>query len=153
MGVITVQIAVEGLEELEPGTAQRLAEQNGTTPERVDELADRYREVYRSWDERLRPTITAAPEFVAAVLDQAAIPRLSPDVLSPKEVALISLAVNALVTNRDREAVRQDLIAAKEAGATPAEVLDVCMQVAGIGVHAITIGVPILAELIAEQES
>jgi alkylhydroperoxidase/carboxymuconolactone decarboxylase family protein YurZ len=152
LGAATIHLAVAELERLEPGTAQALAEENNTSSERVAELADQFREVYGAWDDDLTDVLRAVPDFYQRLLALAAHPRRS-GVLTPKEVALISLSVNALVTHLDAKALRRDLIAARQAGATPAEILDVCMQIAGIGVHAITVGVPILTELLAEQSS
>lgn len=152
LGIATVQLAVSALDEVAPGTVDRLASANGSTPKKVDALMKRFEDVFRApGDAEVEATIRAVPDFYSALLDEAAIPRLSPNVLTPREVALISLSVNALVTHLDRVALRRDIVAALAAGATVEEVLDVCMQIAGIGVHAITIGVPLLRDLIAEN--
>lgn len=153
LGVATVHLAVEELEKAVPGTVDRLAESNGTTAERVNQIVRRFAEVYAASADDLVPVIRSVPEFYSAVLEMAAIPRGASSPLSAKEVALISFAVNALVTHLDEKALRRDIQTAQAAGVTPAELLDVCLQIAGIGVHAITVGVPILAELIAEQEN
>jgi AhpD family alkylhydroperoxidase len=152
LGIATVHLAVDELEKAAPGTVDALAAEAGTAPERVDGLLDRFAEVYRASGADLEPVMRAVPEFYSALLEMAAIPRAESSPLSAREVALISFAVNALVTHLDGPALRRDIENAQAAGVTPYELLDVCMQIAGIGVHAITVGVPILAELIAEQQ-
>lgn len=153
MGIATVHLAVEELERATPGTVDALATQAGTTDDRVTALVQRFSEVYTADGSSLEPVIRAVPEFYSAMLEMAAIPRGESSPLSKRDVALISFAVNALITHLDEKALRRDIENAQAAGVTPYELLDVCMQIAGIGVHAITVGVPILAELIAEQES
>lgn len=154
LGIATVQLAVSALEEVTPGTVDALAAANGSTPDQVDALMRRFEDVFQApGDAEVEATMRAVPGFYTALLDEAAIPRLTPDVLTPREVALISLSVNALITHLDRVALRRDIVAALKAGATSGEILDVCMQIAGIGVHAITIGVPILRDLIEEHSA
>lgn len=153
LGIATVHLAVEELEKATPGTVGALAADAGTTGDRVAQLVRRFEEVYAASGDEVEPVIRAVPEFYSAVLEMAAIPRRAESPLSKKDVALISFAVNALVTHLDEKALRRDIENAKAAGVTPYELLDVCMQIAGIGVHAITVGVPILADLIAEHEA
>ncbi|MFV0375026.1 carboxymuconolactone decarboxylase family protein [Microbacterium sp.] len=152
LGVATVHLAVEELERATPGTVDELQRASGTTGERVRQLVERFEEVYAAPGDDVESVIRAVPEFYSAVIEMAAIPRSRTSPLSARDVALISFAVNALVTHLDERALRRDIANAKAAGVTAYELLDVCMQIAGIGVHAITVGVPILAELIAEQE-
>lgn len=153
LGVATVHLAVQELERANPGTVDSLAEAAGTSQAGVDQLLRRFEEVYAAAGDELEPVMRAVPEFYSAVIEMAAIPRSASSPLSKRDVALISFAVNALVTHLDAQALRRDIENARAAGVTPYELLDVCMQIAGIGVHAITVGVPILAELIAEQEA
>jgi alkylhydroperoxidase/carboxymuconolactone decarboxylase family protein YurZ len=146
LGMATVHLAVSELEAAEPGTAAAIGAASGTTPERVARLRERYEEVHDAWDDELENVLQAVPDFYEAVLRMEEHPRRS-GVLTAKEIALISFAVNALVTHRDEKALRRDIQAAKAAGVTPAELLDVCVQISGIGIHAITVGAPIVALL------
>ncbi len=149
MGYATVQLAVGELERAQPGTVDELA---AASPSRTDAAAieRRFDEVFGAWDPALRDIVRAAPEFTSALVEMAAVPRLS-GVLTPREIALISVAVDAFPTNLDVRALRRDVAAAKRVGVTAAELLDVCVQVCGVGIHAVTVGVPILAELMLER--
>jgi alkylhydroperoxidase/carboxymuconolactone decarboxylase family protein YurZ len=149
MGLATVQLAVEELERAEPGIVDALAgaAADGTDAATVER---RFDEVFGAWDPDVRDVIRATPEFASALVEMAAVPRLS-SVLSPREIALITVAVDAFPTNLDVRALRRDIAAAQRAGVTAAELLDVCVQVCGVGIHAVTVGVPILAELMLEQ--
>lgn len=149
MGLATVQLAVEELERDEPGTVAAFA---AAAPLEIDAAAieRRFDEVFGAWDPGLRDVIRAAPEFTSALIEMAAVPRLA-GVLTRREIALITVAVDAFPTNLDARALRRDIAAAQRAGVTAAELLDVCMQVCGVGIHAVTVGVPILAELMLER--
>lgn len=68
-------------------------------------------------------------------------------------VALISIAVNASVTHRDRATLTREVRAALALGVTPAEILEVCNMTSGVSVHSLTVGVPIVADLIRETDS
>lgn len=151
LGIATIDLAAAELERAEPGTAARIAAESGTTPEALDALRARYTEVFDASSDGVDAALQAASGYYAATIELAAIPRGAGSALDARERALIMFAVNALVTHRDAAALRRDIAAAKAAGVTPEELLDVSSQVAGIGVHAITVGVPILAELIAER--
>lgn len=148
LGVATVHLAVEQLESDTPGAARDIG---GATEGRVAALRERFAHVFHARDDELDDVFHAVPDFYDALLGMAEVPRSS-GILSAKEIALISFAVDALVTHMDAKALQRDIQAAKEAGVTPAELLDVCLQISGIGIHAITVGVPILAELMLERE-
>lgn len=152
LGIATIDLAAEELERAEPGTAARLAEAQGTSAEDLAALRTRYSEVFGASPDDVEPALQAAAGYYRATLELAAIPRGAGSALDPREQALIMFAVNSLVTHRDARALRRDIEAARRAGVSAGELMDVAAQVAGIGVHAITVGVPILAELIAERE-
>lgn len=148
LGVATVHLAVSELEADTPGSTRS---RGGDDESRVAALRTRFAHVFHAEDDELDAVFAAVPDFYHAVLGIAEVPRYS-GILSPKEIALISFAVDALVTHMDAKALQRDIQAARDAGVTPAELLDVCLQISGIGIHAITVGVPILAELMPEQE-
>jgi alkylhydroperoxidase/carboxymuconolactone decarboxylase family protein YurZ len=149
MGLATIELAVEELELAEPGTVDALGADAPAESDRHS-VERRFDEVFGAWDPRVRDVIRAAPEFTSALIEMAAVPRLS-GVLTPREIALITVAVDVFPTNLDVLALRRDIIAAQRAGVTAGELLNVCVQVCGVGIHAITVGVPILAELMMEQ--
>lgn len=117
-----------------------------------DALRDEFERLLRAEPAEAEAAIALVPDYYARLLAVMRRSRGPESALSAREVALISFSVNVLVTHRDADALRRDLAFAAEAGVTPAELLAVCMQIAGVGIHAVTIGVPILAELIRETE-
>ncbi len=146
LGMAGYQLAVEVLEEVSPGsTAIRPC-----PDERFLELRTEYQRVFGVWDERAAPAIRADPEFFTRFLRWAGAARVS-GVLSPRVVALISIAANASVTHLDRKALAREMRAALALGVTPAEILEVCNMTSGVSVHSLTIGVPIIADLIREE--
>lgn len=55
------------------------------------------------------------------------------------------------MTHRDRSALTREVRAALALGVTPAEILEVCNMTSGVSVHSLTVGVPIVAELMHEM--
>jgi len=70
--------------------------------------------------------------------------------LEPKVRELILFALNASVSHLHLPGIRRHLRGALDAGATPQEVHEVLQMISALGIHAVTIGVPILTELLAE---
>lgn len=151
LGVAGLHLAVRELEADEPGTIARLAAEDGTSDEVVASLAGRFRHVYNTWDDDIEHVLRAAPDFYRTVIDLSEVPRRS-GVLDPKLVALITFATDAFVTHMDAVALRRDIRAARAVGVTPRELLDVVIQTCGAGIHAVTVGAPLLAQLTAEVD-
>jgi alkylhydroperoxidase/carboxymuconolactone decarboxylase family protein YurZ len=148
LGIAGYLLAVDVLEEVRPGsTAIRQCGE-----ERFQQLRAEYETVFGTWDEGAAPAIRSDPEFFAVFLRWAGSARVS-GVLSPKVVALISIAANASVTHMDRAALTREVRAALALGVTPAEILEVCNMTSGVSVHSLTVGVPIVAELMREADS
>jgi alkylhydroperoxidase/carboxymuconolactone decarboxylase family protein YurZ len=145
LGIAGYLLAVDVMEEVSPGsTAIRPCSE-----ERFRQLRAEYDRVFGVWDEGAAVAIRSDPEFFARFLAWAAAARVS-GVLSPRVVALISIAANASVTHLDRAALTREVRAAVALGATPAEILEVCNMTSGVSVHSLTVGVPIIAELMRE---
>ena len=70
--------------------------------------------------------------------------------LAPKDQALLRLAVDAQATHLHVPSIRPDIVAAFEAGATPAEMMEVLECAATLGIHALNIGVPILVDVLEQ---
>ncbi len=139
LGVAGHQLAVEVLEELRPGSV--------VDPDvDVTALRERYEQVFGVWDPDIEPTMRADPEYFDVFLNWAAAARVS-GVLSPQVVALVSIVVNASITHMDRRTLTREIRAALALGVTPAEILEVCEMTAGVSVHSLTVGVPIIAAL------
>lgn len=71
--------------------------------------------------------------------------------LDAKTRELIAIAVDASCTHLYAPGVRRHVRRALEVGATPAEVLSVLQMVSVLGIHSVALGVPMLAEAIAER--
>jgi len=148
LGIAGYLLAVDVLEEVSPGsTAIRPGPE-----ERIGELRAEYEKVFGVWDEGAAAAIRSDPEFFARFLTWAGAARVS-GVLSPRVVALVAIAANASVTHGDRAALTREIRAALALGVTPAEILEVCNMTSGVSVHSLTVGVPIIAELLRENPS
>jgi alkylhydroperoxidase/carboxymuconolactone decarboxylase family protein YurZ len=147
IGMAGYVLAVDVLEEVQPGsTAIRPC-----GPERFQQLRAEYETVFGTWDEAVAAAIRSDPEFFTVFLRWAGAARVS-GVLSPRVVALISIAANASITHMDRATLTREVRAALALGVTPAEVLEVCNMTSGVSVHSLTVGVPIVAELMRDAD-
>lgn len=145
LGIAGYLLAVDVLEEVSPGsTAIRPC-----PAERFGQLRAEYERVFGVWDDGTAGAIRSDPEFFTRFLAWAGAARVS-GVLSPRVVALLSIAANASVTHRDRSALTREVRAALALGVTPAEILEVCNMTSGVSVHSLTVGVPIVAELVRD---
>lgn len=145
IGIAGYLLAVDVLEELQPGST-------ATTPcrdEQFRQLRAEYETVFGTWDESAAAAIRSDPEFFSVFLRWAGAARVS-GVLSPRVVALISIAANASITHMDRATLTREVRAALALGVTPAEILEVCNMTSGVSVHSLTVGVPIIAELMRD---
>lgn len=70
--------------------------------------------------------------------------------LDVKTRELIAIAVDASCTHLYSPGVRRHVRKALEVGATPREVLSVLQMVSVLGIHSVALGVPILAEAMAD---
>jgi alkylhydroperoxidase/carboxymuconolactone decarboxylase family protein YurZ len=147
IGIAGYLLAVDVLEEVQPGsTAIRPC-----GAERFQQLRAEYETVFGTWDEGAAAAIRSDPEFFTVFLRWAGAARVS-GVLSPRVVALISIAVNASITHMDRATLTREVRAALALGVTPAEILEVCNMTSGVSVHSLTVGVPIVAELMRDAD-
>lgn len=74
-------------------------------------------------------------------------------VLSPKVIQLLCIAVDAASTHMYAPGVRRHIRAALDIGVTPQEILEVLKLTTVVGIHSCNVGVPILMEEMAEQET
>jgi alkylhydroperoxidase/carboxymuconolactone decarboxylase family protein YurZ len=93
----------------------------------------------------------ADPEFFARFAELADVPRRSA-VLEPKVKELVCLAVDAAATHMYEPGIREHARRAIELGATGEELLEVLELTSTLGIHASTIGVPLLLEALGERE-
>jgi len=92
------------------------------------------------------------PEFVARFTELAEVPRRS-TVLDPKVKELVSLAVDAAATHMYVPGIREHARRAIDLGATREELLEVLQLTSTLGIHATTVGVPVLVEALGEREA
>lgn len=98
------------------------------------------------WDSVLR----LDPTFFEAAVNQLDVP-VKAKHLSPKVQAFASIAVNAATTHLHSAGIRTHIRAALAAGASHDEVMEVLELTCAVGIHACTIGVPVLFEVMKEQ--
>jgi alkylhydroperoxidase/carboxymuconolactone decarboxylase family protein YurZ len=93
----------------------------------------------------------ADPEFYARFTELAEVPRRS-TVLEPKVKELVCLAVDAAATHMYEPGIREHARRAIDLGATREELLEVLQLTSTLGIHASTVGVPLLLEAMGERE-
>jgi alkylhydroperoxidase/carboxymuconolactone decarboxylase family protein YurZ len=94
----------------------------------------------------------ADPEFYEAFAELAAVPQRS-TALDPKVKELVCVAVNAAATHLFEPGIRAHVRRALELGATKEELLEVLELTSTLGIHASTVGVPLLVEALSESDS
>jgi alkylhydroperoxidase/carboxymuconolactone decarboxylase family protein YurZ len=103
-----------------------------------------------AWDETWETILRLDPGFLSSYLGFAAVPWRK-NHLDAKVKDLVGIAVDGNATHLYLPGVRQHIGAALDHGATPAEIMEVLELCATLGIHAMNIGVPILAEVLTEQ--
>lgn len=90
------------------------------------------------------------PGFAAAYRELANVPERSGH-LTPRQRALVSLAIDANVTHLDAAGMRRHIRGALDNGATEREVLEVLECCATVSVHAMNFGVPVLFDVLEDR--
>lgn len=101
------------------------------------------------WSEEKENILKLDPEYFETFNDFEAGP-WEHGPLSPKEKELIYLAVHAAPVTLHPEEVRRHIAGALAQGATIHEIVDVLHIVSTLGIHAVTMGVPILKQAMEE---
>ncbi len=89
--------------------------------------------------EELDPTWTE--DYLRTVLEP-----YESGVLSPREVQMLCIAVDAACTHLYAPGLRRHIRAALALGVTPREILEVLKLATTVGIHALNMGMPILVE-------
>jgi alkylhydroperoxidase/carboxymuconolactone decarboxylase family protein YurZ len=117
-------------------------------PELTDEqrlLREQFIDERGYWNEFWDGLLSLDPRFFRAYLELSATPwRHGP--LPPKFKELIYVAIDASTTHLYEPGLRQHIRNALKLGATTEEIMEVLELVSAIGIHACTLGVPILRE-------
>ncbi|TCO28046.1 alkylhydroperoxidase/carboxymuconolactone decarboxylase family protein YurZ [Kribbella steppae] len=116
----------------------------------AQELRESVVELHGEWDEQWQAVLDLAPQLLAAYVQLAAVPQRKGH-LDPKTRELVYLAVDAAATHLYSPGVRRHIRQALELGATPGEIVEVIELTTTVGIHAMNIGVPLLAELLRER--
>lgn len=103
-----------------------------------------------AFDESWSTMLKHSPEMFAASLRLTAVPKKTGH-LSPKIQALISLVVSAASTHLHVPNIHRYTRAALAAGASRTEIVETLCLTSTLGIHASTIGVPILCEVLEER--
>jgi alkylhydroperoxidase/carboxymuconolactone decarboxylase family protein YurZ len=86
-----------------------------------------------------------SPDFFEAYVELSSVP-WKHGTLPPKVRELIYVAIDASTTHLHEQGTRIHMENALRHGATPAEIVEVLALVSVLGVHTITLGVPIMLD-------
>ncbi|WP_083735966.1 carboxymuconolactone decarboxylase family protein [Mycobacterium sp. MS1601] len=116
------------------------------------EVKDEFIRVRGTWSDLWESILRLDPAFLQAYTTFSSVPwRSGHNHLDDKTKELIFIAVDAAATHMYAPGVRQHIKAAFVAGATPAEIMEVIELTSTLGIHAMNIGVPILAQVLLEK--
>lgn len=117
---------------------------------RQQEIKDAFLAERGWWGEPWDTVLEIDPEFVAAYQEMYAVPHKKSH-LTPKFRELCYISVNAAATHLYVPGILPHVKKALDAGATPAEILEVLELAATLGIHTMNIGVPLLVEVMEER--
>ncbi|MFB2579678.1 carboxymuconolactone decarboxylase family protein [Herbiconiux sp. P15] len=121
-----------------------------TDDTRKADIRREYEASHGEWDAGTQAVLDLDPEFLAAYSRLAGVPA-KVGALEEKVQHFVRLAVVANSTHLYLPPVRGHIRRALQAGASPAEVMEVLECCATLGIHSMNIGVPILVDVL-EQE-
>lgn len=120
--------------------------------ERQQELKDDFVEARGYWNPFWDGLLSLDPDFFEAYLAFSSVPWKT-GTLDPKVKELIYIAIDASTTHLYEPGLRQHIRNAIKHGATKQEVMEVLELVSVLGIHACTLGVPVLLEEFEAAES
>ncbi len=100
-----------------------------------------------AWDD----LATLDPEWIESFLQMGLKPIVR-NVLDPKTVEFLSIAVDAACTHMYAPGTRRHIAKALDLGATPEEIMSVLQLVAVLGIHSVAMGAPMLIEEMAKRD-
>ncbi len=142
MGLHTVALAVPILMEELRAAGQEVS--MALTPEQ-QELKDQYVAAHGTWAPYLEDFLVLDIELFRANLRFSTVP-LKKAVIDLKIQAFILLSVDAATTHLHEPGVRQHIRKAIQLGATRSELMEVLELVSILGMHTISMGVPVLVD-------
>lgn len=102
------------------------------------------------WTPQFQAVLDLSPSYLAAYIKLRQVP-VQKQKLPRKIQELILLAIDAQCTHLFKPGVDLHIAAAKQAGATDAEIIETLELASVLGVHSVTVGVPLLQEVLAER--
>ena len=129
------------LEELE-AAGQPIAREYS---ERQLELKKDFEKKRGYWNDFWNEMLLLDADFFAAYTDFSSVPWLT-GTLEPKVKEFIYIAINASTTHLFEEGIRVHIQNAIRLGATANEIMEVFEMVSVLGIHTVTVGMPILEE-------
>jgi len=103
-----------------------------------------------NWNPAWNEMVEMDPAWLEKFMDMAMTP-IARGVLDPKTYEFLAIAVDASCTHMYGPGVRRHIRKALELGATKEEILAVLQCVSVLGIHSCALGVPILAEELADR--
>jgi alkylhydroperoxidase/carboxymuconolactone decarboxylase family protein YurZ len=108
-------------------------------------LREEWTQAHGAWNDDLGDFVAVDPGFFERYLALSAHPWRH-GALEPKVKALVQLSIDAAATHLYAPGVRHHVGRALALGATPAEIVETLELTATMGIHAATVGVPILLD-------
>ena len=118
---------------------------------RQRELRDSFIAERGFWAPPFEAILQADPDFLAAYLEFSSVPARH-GALEPKIRELIYLAVDAATTHLHEAGTRAHIRAALSHGATREEIMEVLELTSVLGIHTVTMAVPILLNELGESD-
>lgn len=118
---------------------------------RLERLRKEFQEQRGYWAPFWEEILQVDSEFFEAFLNFSTVPWRS-GTLSPKVKELIYIAVDAATTHLFKPGIRIHIREALKRGATRDEILEVLQLVSILGMHSITVGVPLLVQALEETK-
>lgn len=128
-----------------------------TTEQHSTQLSDREDKLKQSliatgeeWSQTWQNILNLDPDYFEAYIALRTVP-VDKQTLSRKIQELVLLALDAACTHLHHDGIRAHTVAALKAGATKGEILETLQLSSVLGVHAVTVGVPTLLEVLKEN--
>jgi alkylhydroperoxidase/carboxymuconolactone decarboxylase family protein YurZ len=118
----------------------------GVDSDRAQSLREEYVASIGEWDESLDSLLALDPDYFEAYVGLAAAPWRGGGHLEPKVKQFVLLAVDAAATHLHAPGIRLHIRRALEHGATEQELLEVLQLTSTMGIHSVTVGVPVLLD-------
>lgn len=114
-------------------------------------LKEEFVEARGFWTHLLEDLLRVDPDFFKAYADFSSVPWRN-GVLSPKVKELIYIAIDATTTHLYEPGLRYHIRAALDQGATKQEILEVLQLISVLGIHSVTMGLPVLLNELEARE-